>query len=391
MKQKLLLMVLALGMCSIGVIAQNRELKVESDGFRWYKVTQNGKNGAENENGKTIIPTRYDFIWYHKEGKDQGWFNVNNSGEEGVYERDGSYIIPTTRGYTIIFKHIEDEGVYYKVKKNGKEGACDASGREIIAPQYKLLVYSPVSHTFKYVNSSGEYVNTGIPLTGGSSYASSNSGSSSSSSSSGSSSNTSSSNTNNSWLYKGIYYSRYNDGMQMGSTVTNEITIYKDRMEIVNVTGGVRSATSTYPFYGNQNGTRVYRSVTGSGQWRIEANYFVNDNYDIRELINGREIVEFVKEGQSFGSANGGNASGYSNGNTGGYGSSTSSTKTNGNNPRQQYTKTCGVCHGTGKCQQCGGDGWVTVMGIGKDHDCVACRNHDGRCTSCRGRGTWKE
>ena len=62
-----------------------------------------------------------------------------------------------------------------------------------------------------------------------------------------------------------------------------------------------------------------------------------------------------------------------------------------GSTPRQLYTKTCGVCHGTGTCNTCGGRGVVSALGMGKDHYCTSCRNHDGRCSSCGGRGTWKE
>ena len=83
-------------------------------------------------------------------------------------------------------------------------------------------------------------------------------------------------------------------------------------------------------------------------------------------------------------SGNGGYSGGVSSG-------SSSSTSSSGSNTKTQYTKTCGVCHGTGTCNTCGGDGWVTALGMGKDHNCTSCRNHNGKCSSCNGRGTWKE
>ncbi len=58
---------------------------------------------------------------------------------------------------------------------------------------------------------------------------------------------------------------------------------------------------------------------------------------------------------------------------------------------QQAITKTCGVCHGTGTCNNCGGKGWVSRMGMGKDGPCPVCPNHNGRCSSCGGRGSWKE
>ena len=58
---------------------------------------------------------------------------------------------------------------------------------------------------------------------------------------------------------------------------------------------------------------------------------------------------------------------------------------------KQTITKTCGVCHGTGTCNNCGGKGWVSRMGMGKDGPCPVCPNHNGKCSSCGGRGSWKE
>ena len=58
---------------------------------------------------------------------------------------------------------------------------------------------------------------------------------------------------------------------------------------------------------------------------------------------------------------------------------------------KPQTTKTCGVCYGTGTCNICAGKGWVTVLGMGNDHFCTSCRNHDGKCPSCNGRGSWTE
>lgn len=185
-------------------------------------------------------------------------------------------------------------------------------------------------------------------------------------------------------LYQGIYDSRSFDGM----AVTFEITIYEDRMEFVNVTGGVRSATTTCPFSTIRNGERVYCSVIGSGQWRIEVNYFVNDNYDIRELNNGREIVKYVKKGQSFGSANSGNASGYSNGNTSGYNSSNSSSGSTSTIPRTKCpncTNGRRVYEGTvGYSEQIR---YTTCSECGKRYMSSHTTHRHDRCTTCHGSG----
>lgn len=51
-----------------------------------------------------------------------------------------------------------------------------------------------------------------------------------------------------------------------------------------------------------------------------------------------------------------------------------------------EYETSCDLCHGSGKCWTCNGDGWVVVLG-GENHYCVNCHNHDGRCTHCNGTG----
>ena len=44
-------------------------------------------------------------------------------------------------------------------KKNGKYGACDLTGKEVIAPNYESVFYS--DDGFKYKSSSGSYVTSG--------------------------------------------------------------------------------------------------------------------------------------------------------------------------------------------------------------------------------------
>ena len=67
---------------------------------------------------------------------------------------------------------------------------------------------------------------------------------------------------------------------------------------------------------------------------------------------------------------------------------SESNTSTQQQTP-QVTTRTCGVCHGTGKCNNCV-NGWVRRLS-GQDGPCPVCPNHNGLCSSCNGRGSWKE
>ena len=43
MKKTLLILILTLGMCSINVNAQMRELKTEENGYQWYEIYKDGQ------------------------------------------------------------------------------------------------------------------------------------------------------------------------------------------------------------------------------------------------------------------------------------------------------------------------------------------------------------
>ena len=106
---------------------QKEANKIEKDliietGFKWYKVKQRGKVGAEDYYDKTLIPL--------------------------------------SRGYDRIYFRAEDGHVgYFKVEKNGKSGVCDITGKEIVSPSYESVIY--VSDGFNYKNSSGNFVPVG--------------------------------------------------------------------------------------------------------------------------------------------------------------------------------------------------------------------------------------
>lgn len=99
----------------------DKRFEVET-GFSWYKTRQNGKVGAEDNNHNTLIPL--------------------------------------SRGYESVYFYDKEGHIgYFEVKKNGKEGVCDITGREIISPNYESVLY--LSDGFSYRNASGNYVSTG--------------------------------------------------------------------------------------------------------------------------------------------------------------------------------------------------------------------------------------
>lgn len=176
MKNVFFFVAMALGMCCNNSNAQsNRQFKVESDGFSWYLVTNGSYQGAQNADGRTIVPCSFAKVWYINIA--DGWFLVRDNADpqphKGAFEKDGKNTIPLSRGYTDVQKVSESDGYYYKIEKNGRTGACDANGREIIAPQYESLVYLDSEYEFSYRSSSG-WIKTGVSLLSGSSYSSNN-------------------------------------------------------------------------------------------------------------------------------------------------------------------------------------------------------------------------
>lgn len=178
MKQTLLLLVLALGMCSINVSAQtkkpvrkattqtkqkanhatkdSREYQIGEDGYEWYKICKNGKYGAEDRNGYTIVPAEYEgiiyqIICYKCEGYSpvEAGFVVHKGESRGWYNKSGKCIIPYTRGYKSIRKYDDGKfgyGTHYTFTRTDGGGICDKSGREIVAVKISNLVHIEMSH-----------------------------------------------------------------------------------------------------------------------------------------------------------------------------------------------------------------------------------------------------
>ncbi len=67
-------------------------------------------------------------------------------------------------------------------------------------------------------------------------------------------------------------------------------------------------------------------------------------------------------------------------------GSSGGSSDSGGSN--NNTSRPCNICDRTGDCQTCGGDGYLWSSASDKeDRNCYSCRNHNGKCTTCNGKG----
>ena len=105
------------------VIRENK-----GDSFKWVLLTnQNtGEYGAENLQGKTLVPMGKYIIVYHD--LNGGYFQLLGNGASAAYSKEGKLLIPFSRGYETIVRQEQ----YFGVQKNGLYGACDEDGFEII-------------------------------------------------------------------------------------------------------------------------------------------------------------------------------------------------------------------------------------------------------------------
>ena len=177
MKQTIILLVLALGMCSVKGVAQEKEYKVEDNGFEWYIIRQGSLCGAQNKFGTTIIPAKFDWVFYSNgffevtrvagdlsstslldlqgnlivpegyypilvlgEGKTK-WIQVSDrNNHEGAYNIYGKCVVPVSRKYVRVTQLGSEKGeqnVYYLCQHNGGYyeygifSICDASGKVV--------------------------------------------------------------------------------------------------------------------------------------------------------------------------------------------------------------------------------------------------------------------
>ena len=124
MKQTFLLMVLALGICSINGSAQTKKQntprmsnsrstqqddqvmkfrQVEADGYVWFKLKRGNLFGARDSDGNNIIPVKYDKVEYHtSEISGYHYFTVKKGDYEGAFTREGTLVISPDKHYNYL-------------------------------------------------------------------------------------------------------------------------------------------------------------------------------------------------------------------------------------------------------------------------------------------------
>lgn len=163
---------------NIGCLAQQKYLEEGEDGYPYYYIrSEDGKTvSVENLDGKVVIPLsegfesiRYDDGFYIAR------YGSNENSQYCCYTFEGALVIEKGRYDDINVFFAEKDNYphekkwYFQVKKNGKVGACDLTGKEIVAPLYEKLIYSFYGgkETFKTPDPTDKYhyidLNTSIP------------------------------------------------------------------------------------------------------------------------------------------------------------------------------------------------------------------------------------
>jgi len=134
------LLVLGFAFVVSNVFAQQKDLKIEDDDFRWYLLRQNGYEGAELYDGTTIIPLSREYTWIVYYTTSDGWFGVKKNMKEGACDKEGKEIVPPK--YDDVHYYKADGFEYYTIKLKGKAGVLDKEGRELLAPKkYDYVSY----------------------------------------------------------------------------------------------------------------------------------------------------------------------------------------------------------------------------------------------------------
>ena len=193
MKHLLLILVLALGMCSINVSAQttrrtpvrktsstspttattSKYRQLGQDGYIWYKVKKGKFFGAEDAEGKEIVPALYDDVEYECQNYKESysdwseefstkWFHVKNGDNSGYYDIKGKCLISTDRysgnyriGIPVIDVHYMEK-MYLYISKDNKIGVLDMQGREVIPPIYDQIHNNGFSYMSGRVQNEGK-------------------------------------------------------------------------------------------------------------------------------------------------------------------------------------------------------------------------------------------
>lgn len=318
-----------------------KDLKTESDGFKWYLVRQGKKYGAED-------------YMNHK-------------------------LIPLSRDYTSIYYRAEEgHKGYFRVSKDHKEGACDLTGKEIISPLYESLIY--VSNGFEYKNSEGNWIALGWMLDG---------------------EGKGIRGTKEEITYNGAkYYIVSRDGMY-GLTDASGKEIVPMEMDIIELAGGNRLKFKTNDSWGMMNFLGkilipTSRGYTSIGKYNKTQKTFSYTMYGYKGEcdVNGRQLskikVNTPNQNNSVASSSTSSTSSRSSSNNNSGNKTTTIVVEHQHTPQpMQEWQTCTNCWGEGKVMCLGACGGTGTYYVGdRLRICNSCGGTGKKiCPFCSGQG----
>lgn len=170
--QKVLLPMLVFLLGTVVCVAQEMELITEENGFQWYKVYKSNNEddyvhqGVQDLDGREIVPLSegFDYVSF-----DRGFFSAVRDRvpqKRYYYSLDGEKVIGTDK-YDKVLLYESEGRLYFVVEKDGKNGACDVTGKEVVAPKYNNLTYIKRDYSnegFIYKDDNGKYQRLNIQL-----------------------------------------------------------------------------------------------------------------------------------------------------------------------------------------------------------------------------------
>ena len=142
MKRLLFFVFIAVTTLSTAGAQTSRELKTESNGFRWYQTHSGNYYGAESTDGRTIVPLSkgYTMIVFHEKSNCIGYFGVHKNGKKGAYDIHGNLVIEPiheklyylSKGFSYEDAYGTDHYLGITLDANGR--ASSASGSSSYTP-----------------------------------------------------------------------------------------------------------------------------------------------------------------------------------------------------------------------------------------------------------------
>lgn len=107
-----------------------------NDGM-WAKIQRNGQFGMINQQGKIVVPVKYDEIANRFSYNQKTWCLVKANGKVGFINQEGIEIVPTI--YDKVLDLTENDGIWARVENDGLVGFIDYKGEVVVPVIYDAI------------------------------------------------------------------------------------------------------------------------------------------------------------------------------------------------------------------------------------------------------------